>query len=93
MALIVKANGSESDRIEVSELSLKKMQEIVEGYIERVPCYSADILTHVLYVNEDGRIMGFPLNIGATIAAGRNIVGTAILLTVEEDKQFDRGEL
>jgi len=58
--------------------TLKEAQKIVGGYVEIVFCpYSPDLQ---LLVNENGLGLSLPLNPEASLIAGQNIVGPAIVL-------------
>ena len=70
-------------------LELKAMQDIVGGYIETVPAALAAGWSHeqgvglTLIINEEGKLLGLPLNPLATDMAGicnDVIVGNAILM-------------
>jgi hypothetical protein len=56
--------------------TLERAQAIVGGYVELVTLLNGD----QLLVNEDGRMRGLPVNIPATLLAGQEIVGHALLL-------------
>ena len=73
-------------------LDLKTLQEIVEGHIETVPTALAGEWSHeqgVLVNNEEGKLLGMPVNRLATDMAylfNDVIVGNAILIgTTDED--------
>jgi len=59
--------------------SLREVQELVGGYVERVMYNSRD----QLYVDEDGLHKQLELNIEASELVGGPIVGHAVLLTGE----------
>lgn len=70
-------------------LELQMMQEIVGGYIETVPValdekWSGEAGVGLqMIINEEGKLMGLPLNVAATEMANIRkdcIVGTAILM-------------
>ena len=70
-------------------LGLKEMQDMVEGCIETVPAALAAGWTHeqgvglTLIINEEGKLLGLPVNPLATDMAGIYndvIVGNAILM-------------
>jgi hypothetical protein len=58
------------------KLTLKEMQAIVGGYIERV------VIPKVgdMYVDEEGLLKGKPVNQMASLAAGRMIVGDVLIV-------------
>ena len=64
---------------------LRELQLLVGGYIEAVRL-PADSLQCGLWliVNEEGRLQNLPVNRRASIAAGRWIVGDAVLVTFKE---------
>lgn len=73
-------------------LELQMMQEIVGGYIETVPVeldekWSGEAGVGLqMIINEEGKLMGLPLNVAATEMANLRkdcIVGTAILMGVK----------
>ena len=55
---------------------LEHLQALVGGYLESIP----NALGVDLYANEEGRLLGLPLNPVASAIAGRAIVGTCVLL-------------
>jgi hypothetical protein len=93
MAQILKANGQDPETLDLKGLTLEKMQHAVEGPIERVPCRDdSGFNNRVLYVNEEGRMMGLPFNLSASMEARRTIVGNAILMTLEEEREMNKEE-
>ena len=63
-----------------NEITLKMLQELVDGYIEIVPLRSLDC---VMVVNEEGKLRGLNRNHNATrfmSRPGDYIVGNAVLL-------------
>ncbi len=79
MARLIKSSGEVIPNVDIS--SLKKMQDLVQGYIEFV--YLNEKL---LVVNEEGLIMNLPQNKQATEIAGHPIVGDAIECGISEVK-------
>lgn len=90
-------NGTMEYRKPNGEPDLKTLQDIVEGPIEVVYCYSEDGRPAHMIVNEEGRIVGKKFNPIGTIIYGvmcvRNgfkyedwnvIAGTVVLLEGEE---------
>ena len=71
------------ESVEQREIScaLATLQGLVGGLIEHVP---AGVNVH-LWVNEEGRLLGLPVNRGASVLAGRLIVGTAVLCGITPD--------
>jgi hypothetical protein len=57
------------------KIDLREAQEIIGGYVEvvRLPKGLGKLL-----VDEEGLLKGLPLNIGASLIAGRTIMGNAI---------------
>lgn len=63
--------------------TLKQLQEDVDGYIELLRGFSQEIFPdHDIYVNEEGMILEFPVNLMATILHGMNqfIHGNAVVI-------------
>jgi hypothetical protein len=77
MAIVLKSDGSKERDINIS--TLKKLQEIVGGYVEFIY-----LKEKVLVVNEEGLLFGLPRNNQATEIAGQPIVGDAILCGINE---------
>lgn len=63
-------------RMHTAPPTLKQVQEAVGGYVELVELDNGD----QLLVNEEGLLLGLPLNTWATSLVGRRIVGRALLL-------------
>lgn len=65
---------------------LKQLQDAVGGPIELLYCLSTSFLSpevkrkRVMYVNEDGKLRNLPVNPFATLAHGRTIVGSVVLM-------------
>jgi Domain of unknown function (DUF3846) len=79
MARLIKSSGEVIPNVDIS--SLKKMQDLVQGYIEFVY-----LNEKILVVNEEGLIINLPLNEQATEIAGYPIVGDAIECGISELK-------
>lgn len=88
MATIIKPDG-ETTEIKPADgetFTLKELQTIVGGYIERFP---TDDGRHV-FMNEDGKRLELPINPKATelcrnlLIYGDFIVGTVVILSREE---------
>lgn len=80
-AIVIPADGTQPARVVDDNITLEFMQGVVGGYIETVPIY--EVLTdsgrkHVeadLFVNEEGKLIGLPLNPRATDLAALTIGG------------------
>ena len=73
MATLLKSDGSKQEKVNVS--TLKSMQDMVGGYIEFIYLPKSKILI----VDEEGRLMNYPLNQQASELCGQLIVGDVIL--------------
>lgn len=74
MAYIIKTDGTE---VEIgSQPDLDKLQKAVGGYIELV---SIDGSAY-FYANEEGLLLGLPLNSRATMLVNRPIVGDIVMM-------------
>jgi len=80
MARLLKADGGSI--MDVSIDSLKKMQSLVDGYIEFV--YYKD---KVYIVNEDGLRQDLPYNYKASYLCNRYLVGDVIECTSKEFRE------
>lgn len=78
MATLLKSDGSKELNVDISTLA--KMQEMVGGYVQFVYMRSDKLLI----VNEEGLLVGLPLNQQATEIYGHPIVGDAIYCGVTE---------
>ena len=88
MALILRASG-DTQELAISDITLEKLQQVVGGYVERILCFNGEgEITHVLYVNDEARLTGLPFNSAAAIAAGQSILGDAVLMTKEEELEW-----
>lgn len=87
MAFLMKASGQNEYDIKVSDLSIKKIWQLLEGYIERVSTEHG-----VLYINDEARLIGLPFNSDASNMAGITIFGNALHLTREEEQELDKKE-
>jgi hypothetical protein len=88
MALILYATGRDPEELKVEDITLSRLQNIVAGYIERLVCLpnTDGEITHILYVNDEARLLGGPFNQSASQAIGMTILGDAVIMTKEEDK-------
>ena len=68
------------------ENTLEALQAAVGGYIETVRLRVGDA---VMIVNEEGLLLGLPYNTLASGFAGREIVGTAIIVGVNGEEFTD----
>ena len=78
MAIQIHPNGT-SDTVLPSEgqrFTLKELQSIVGGYVERLMLLETGL---VMYINEEGTIMGLPANPVASMIFGRPLVGEVIV--------------
>ena len=78
MAKLYKTSGEVVQDVDIS--SLKKMQELVGGYIEIVVGNE----DRVLIVNEEGLLNGLPHNENASLVYGYPLVGDVIQRTIKE---------
>jgi hypothetical protein len=78
MAKLYKTSGEVVQDVDIS--SLKKMQELVGGYIEIVVGNE----DRILIVNEEGLLNGLPHNENASLVYGYPLVGNVIQCTIEE---------
>ena len=85
MAVILRADGSIE---QLENRKLKTLQKAVGGYIE--PVYTKQ--DRLMYVNEEGLIIGLPLNVRASDLVDRQIVGDAVYFTDEETRKEQSGE-
>lgn len=73
---IYRSNGKIEDKsFSKKNITLKEMQEVVNGYIEFL--YLKDNL--VMVVNEDGKIIGLPFNAKATQLIKENNINDVIV--------------
>ena len=76
-ALLITTEGSiEFVKPKGSVFELKEIQELVQGYIE---IYPIRIPSHIVVVNEEGHILGMPLNKVAQLAFGIEAVGPVLI--------------
>ena len=62
------------------QFKLEELQEMVEGYIEILPCNDGTMMV----VNEEDRLKGLPINEIASSWIGYPIVGNAVICTSGE---------
>lgn len=83
MPKLIKPDGS--TEILPDNLTFPKIQELVGGYVETIPCLNG---TDTMCINEDGKLQNLPVNPEATSMADifddDFIVGNAITLTPDE---------
>jgi hypothetical protein len=87
MAFIITTDG-QTVLLPPGRLTLKQMQKAVGGYIEHVHC---PLYKHAVYCNEDGKILGLPINEKATILAGHlhdPLCGDVLFLTQIEQHEL-----
>ena len=77
MARLLKSSGEVLPNVDIS--SLKKMQKLVQGYIEFI--YIKD---KILIVNEEGLLDQLPPNIEASRIYGKLLVGDVIECGIKE---------
>lgn len=90
MAKIYRANG-EVETVEPkngTDFQLEELQAVVGGYIECLPLYGTN---EIMTCNEEGKILGLPLNRKATEIIADNgykdcIVGDVLVCKEEEIK-------
>lgn len=75
--------SSNLERTTLADGSLATLQKAVGGYVERVVL--SETLT--MWVNEEGLLQGLPINMAATILAGRQIVGDVVLESNDETQK------
>jgi len=83
MALIIKADGSREERMDIDDLSI--LQGIVDGPIELARCNNP--AWSGVICNEEGKLIDLPLNMEATELAGYThdvLCGTVIFLSEGE---------
>ena len=80
MARLIKASGEVLPNVDIS--SLKKMQDLVQGYIEFI--YLKD--NKVLICNEEGLLMNFTPNKQASNIYGHRVVGDVVVCDITEIK-------
>ena len=92
----IKAGSDIIEVHEVEEITLERLQDVVGGWIEAItvgPTKSLPALT--MYLNEDGKGLGLPLNQMATIMAKRHllpgdyIAGNVLLCGLPDDEGND----
>lgn len=92
MPVILRTDGT-MEEIEELEPTLDKLQAAVSGLIQYVPTHDGGFL----YCNDEGKLMGLPVNIGATIIAntysGDYVVGDVVIYSEEEAKELQRLEM
>ena len=79
---IVKVDGTIEKVTTEQQPTLKEVQDWVGGYVERVSAFPMDGLKRdfvELYVNEEGRLDGLPVNEQASVLCGQEIVGNAVI--------------
>jgi len=87
MALILSSTGKETKELKVEDITIEKLQEVIGSYVERI------VVAHlgkVLYVNDEAALTGLPFNPDASSIAGMTLKGDAVLLTKEEDNEWQR---
>ena len=67
MAVLVKVDGTKEEVTIKGDF--KKCQELVEGYVAQYPYCGQDGFQGIL-ANEDGKMVGMPVNVKATIMSG-----------------------
>lgn len=82
-ALILSPEGTVEKAIlePVDGSYLEPLQELVGGLIEFAPTFDPEI---EMVVNEEGLLIGLPVNLQASLTSGRPIVGTAVLVPAGE---------
>ena len=86
-AVLIQVDGT-SKEVTLTGNTLRELQKLVGGYIEVVSGIILDRPDIVMVINEEGKLMGLPTNIIASILYGDTIVGDAILIG-ERNGDFD----
>lgn len=81
----MKCAGFRIEGIEILNV-LDELQRAVGGYIETLTLIPGKA---VMIVNEEGRILGLPVNPAASSLAGTLIVGTALIVGVDGEEFTD----
>jgi hypothetical protein len=81
----MKCAGFRIEGIEILNV-LDELQRAVGGYIETLTLIPGKA---VMIVNEEGRILGLPVNPAASALAGTLIVGTALIVGVDGEEFTD----
>ena len=93
MATLIKVDGSQEEVKPASGkyLTLQEMQLAIQGFIELAPTltYSDAAQDKLLFVDEEGLFNQKLPNPAASLLAGRNIVGDALLC---DPSEVDSGE-
>lgn len=85
MATVIKTDGTRSD---LPNINLGVLQEAVGGLIEAVYLSAG----RLMYVNEEGLIIGLEYNPTASAIARRPIVGDVVILSAKEAAADSDGE-
>lgn len=88
---VIKTDGT-SLELGGQSLSLKEAQKHVGGLIELVAIpgnYTNKIGDKIIYVNEEGLLQHLPFNFGASVIAGKGLVGDALIV---ENEACDFGD-
>lgn len=78
--LIIRPDNTSEERALTTPVSLETLQREVGGLIEYVPMPARSGPWIEAWANEEGLILDLPLNVPASMALGRSIVGTVVLL-------------
>ncbi len=81
----LKLEGTTVTQVEI-ENTLEALQAAVNGYIETIGIVPGEA---VMIVNEEGRLRGMAPNPIASAFAGIDIVGSALIVGVDEDDFTD----
>jgi hypothetical protein len=89
MALLLSTAGNQTPFVLLTSGEprerLKPVQEAIGGYVEVVPTLDG----RVLLCDEDGLLKKRELNEGASLLAGRRIVGDVLVCEVDEVQRWD----
>ena len=85
MARLLKSNGEILPNVSID--TLKKMQDLVDGYIEFV--YLSPSKGLVLIVNDEGAIKELPINVQASVIAGQPLFGDIVEVPVDEFQSLE----
>lgn len=83
MARVIKSNGNEImvQPKNGTDFKLKELQTVVGGWIEIIGCDEG-----VMVVNEEGIVLGLPLNSKASVLAHQTIVGDVLVCDTKQIK-------
>jgi len=89
MNYVIKIDGNKVTREEFNNASLERLQQLIGGYIETVPCIFRD---YILVIDEEGKLKGLPKNRIANELSALSVqwfdvlVGPALIAKTEGDR-------